>query len=434
MTLADFRPETIRGVRGFIRVGQTRAGQWWFIDADDRPFFSCGVGCVNRSGREGGRAAQPGPYTAAVNGIYGTEDPQKFVASVLRRLRDWRVNTLGAWSTAEFFDRGIYFTELMDFRKIAPESTIRLGGISLPDVFDPKWGAACVQWAAAICQPRRASRELVGYFTDHELGWPAAAPRTARSSVPAQPTLLQACLSLEPRFSAYHAAWEFLHAAHAGGLEAIARAWEMELPNKEVIRQLTAAETPIATEGHRSDDERFTREFARRYFTTVAAAVRQHDGNHLILGCRFARLPAEGVVAECLHPQVDVVSVDQGREPLLERLDKYARATPVLVSQFSWTEENAARPPAGAEPRGLTTIERMLARGRTGLRRLAAHPAVVGYAWPRWADDAEDEPPFGRGLVHLDDREARENTELLTDFNHRAARLRLAAASRPPER
>jgi hypothetical protein len=57
---------------------------------------------------------------------------------------------------------------------------------------------------------------------------------------------------------------------------------------------------------------------------------------------------------------------------------------------------------------------------------------VVGYAWPRWADTPEDQPPFGGGLVHVDDREAREHTELLADLNARAVVLHLDASPRPP--
>jgi hypothetical protein len=56
------------------------------------------------------------------------------------------------------------------------------------------------------------------------------------------PRLLQICLSMEPGFFAYHAAWEFVLAPHAGDLAALAREWRVDLPNKEVIRQRTVAE------------------------------------------------------------------------------------------------------------------------------------------------------------------------------------------------
>jgi hypothetical protein len=439
-TSAAFKPETLRGAPGFVRVGKTRAGQWWFLDPHDRPFFSCGVASVNRSGRAGGRSAQPGPYTAAVDRLHGVEDPRKFADAVLRRLRAWHVNTLGAWTTPEFFDRGMYYTEILEFRKIAPETTIRLGGASVPDVFDPKWAGACDQWAAAICLPRRESRELLGYFTDHELGWaqpaPAAPARSGRPAAkPARPSLLQICLSLEPGFAAYHAAWEFVLAAHGGGLEALAKAWDIALPNKEALRQLTRGDTPLLGEGYRQDHERFTREFARRYFAVCAAAIRKYDTNHLILGCRFAGPPGAAVLAECVYPQVDVLSAHEGREMPGERLDEYGRAgaMPVLLSEFSWTGDSFTRRAATGDLHGLTGVERMLARGRAALERTVAHPAVVGYAWQRWADTPDDQPPFGGGLVHIDDREAREHTELLSDLNARAVNLRLAAALHPAE-
>ena len=57
------------------------------------------------------------------------------------------------------------------------------------------------------------------------------------------------------------------------------------------------------------------------------------------------------------------------------------------------------------------------------------NPALVGYFWSPWADLAEDAaPPFGPGLVHIDDTEAREHTELFTELNLRAESLRRSAA------
>jgi hypothetical protein len=103
--------------------------------------------------------------------------------------------------------------------------------------------------------------------------------------------LLQLCLSLEPGFAAYHAAWEFVLAYHGGRLESVAHAWNANLPNKEVVRELTRAEEGLGTRGYLRDDARWTREFARRYFNTTGNAVRQADPNHLILGCRFRRSP-----------------------------------------------------------------------------------------------------------------------------------------------
>jgi hypothetical protein len=53
---------------------------------------------------------------------------------------------------------------------------------------------------------------------------------------------------------------------------------------------------------------------------------------------------------------------------------------------------------------------------------------VVGYVWSQWHDEPGEQPPFARGLVHVNGTEAREHTELLAEFNARADALRRTAA------
>ena len=48
---------------------------------------------------------------------------------------------------------------------------------------------------------------------------------------------------------------------------------------------------------------------------------------------------------------------------------------------------------------------------------------MVGYLWSQWQDEPAEQPPFARGLVHVNGAEAREHTELLTAFNQRAESL-----------
>ena len=57
--------------------------------------------------------------------------------------------------------------------------------------------------------------------------------------------------------------------------------------------------------GYFFDNELFwwgrTAEEAERYFRTIAAAIRRHDPNHLLLGCRFAGLDAPRAAWEATH-------------------------------------------------------------------------------------------------------------------------------------
>jgi hypothetical protein len=421
----SFNPGGFVGTSGFVRVARTEAGQWWLVDADNRPFFSRGVSTVNRFGRAAGRGAQPTAYELAVERSSGA-DAARFVQATLERLRSWHCNTLGPGTTPEFFERGMFFIETVGFRQAAPETTIKLAGAVLPDVFDPRWVDACDALAAEVCTPLRASRGLIGYCTDHGVRW--SQPGAGEAKRPERPSLLQICLSLEPSFPAYHAAWEFVLAPRGGELALLAKSWGIE-PNKEALRQLTLADVALASAGYLRDQERFTREFAHRYFQTCAAAIRRSDPNHLVLGCTFETPPGAAVLAESVSPAVDLLAIHSDNAEVFESVEAYARATalPVLLTDFSWATESFLTAKPGAPRR--TTVERMLANGRASLTRAFAHPALVGYAWSHWADEPDDIPPFGRGVVHLDDVEAREHTELLTELNLRAESLHRAAAA-----
>jgi len=419
--LPDFKPETIRGAAGYFRVGQTRAGEWWFIDPRDEAFFSCGVNAVTHNGGTRAEGAEPADA----------------VATARVRLNAWRINSLGVGSGADLCDRGTADIALVEFAKVAPETLIKGPGARVPDVFAPRWIEACDRAAAERCGARALSRDLIGYCTDDELGWAQPSHEGDADGIGAiragWPTLLQICLSLEPSFPAYHAAWEFTLAAHGGELANLARAWGADLPNKQTLRQLTMAEQGLVSAGYLRDQERFAREFARRYFAVTAAAIRRHDPHHLVLGCRFAGGPGAAILAECAWPGVDVLSVNPGGESLWAGVEVVhgAQGMPVLVGEFGWTGEAFTGAARADEPRGQTTVERMLARGRAALERGFTHPALVGYAWPQWADRSGDRPPFGGGLLHVDDREAREHTELLADLNTRATALRLEANLHP---
>ncbi len=393
----DIQPGTQRGVGGYFYLAQHRNGQWGLFDRDGRLCFLRAVHdvCNEPSDTEGALAS-----------------------AASTRLRTWGFNAVGLGGDGSGRDDGMPFLGLVGFCGLGP--TIIAPGVRLPDVFDPHWPASCAARAVEICAPAAATRDLIAWASDDALGWGSA------SAAPA-PGLLQICLSLEPSFPAYHAAWEFLLALHAGRLEAVARAWGVPLANKEVVREMSRSETGIGTRGYWRDDGRWTREFARRYFTTTAAAIRAADSNHLVCGCRFAAPVPAAVLAEASYPAIDLPMIPWTDLPLVS-----VRPGPLLAVEVGWSDESfwGAAAPNSARPglQRLTSVERMLRRARTALRRLARHPSVVGYVWRQWRDEPGDQPPFGRGLVHRGGVEARENSELIAEFNARAEALRRAAA------
>lgn len=386
-----------RGVEGFFRAAQDGRGRWWLFTPEGQPVFVRAVHGVRVAEAKGDAA--PAPDSAA-------------------RLRRWGFNALGAGCAESLRDDGLPFLAAVEFCAAGP---LLVGpGLRLPDVFDPDWPQRAAARAAEVCSPLAGARALLGWVSDTALAW--AQPGSAR----ARPTLLQLCLSLEPGFAAYHAAWEFALALHGGRLDALARAWGVPVGNKEVVREMTRAELPIATRGYLRDEARWTRELARRYFTAAAAAIRRADPNHLILGCRFRGVVGAHVLAECAYPAVDVAMPEWRELPAAGA----ATPNPILAGDVSWSDEAFAGSPRSRGPR-FTAVERMLRHARASLARVARHPAVVGYAWAQWQDEPGEQPPFARGLVHVNEAEAREHTELLTDFNLRCETLRRAADSAP---
>ncbi len=383
------RPGVARGVQGFFRASPDAAGRWWLLTPEGEPFFCRAVHGVRRAGPEGDAA------------------PRRDSAV---RLRSWGFNAVGLGGDTTGRDDGFPFMASVEFCAAGPQ--VLAPGVRLPDVFDPDWPERAAAQATAVCTSAVAVRELLGWVMDDSLAWGQGAPANGR------PKLLQLCLSLEPSCPAYHAAWEFALALHGGRMDALARAWGVALTNKEVVRGMTRTETAITTRGYGRDDARWSREFARRYFTSTAAAVRAADPHHLLFGCRMRAPVGPSVLAECRYPAVDVAMPHWAELPV----PTAAASHPVLAGEVSWTDESFFGGTTGRERR-LTAVERMLRRARVALERTARHPAVVGYTWAQWQDEPGEQPPFARGLIHGNAAEAREHTDLLADFNPRAEAL-----------
>lgn len=396
-TSAGFRAASHRGVHGFFRAAQDDAGSWWLLDPRGSRFFLRTV--------HGIRAAN-------------TQTDGALPRDPAARLQAWGFNATGVSGDPALRDDGLPFLASVEF--VEAGRPLVAPGLRLPDVFDPEWPRLAIQRARDTCTALKESRELVGWTTDSETEW---APATQHG----RPSLLQLCLSLEPAYPAYHAAWEFVLALHGGRIESVAHAWNTSIPNKEVVRELTRAEEGLGTRGYLRDDARWCREFARRYFTTTAAAIREADPNHLVLGCRFRRPSGHAVVLESTYPSVDV--------SFLHWLELPATAgnpsQPILATDVNWTTCKFLDAVPARRIRRLTSVERMLRKARSALDRMAQHPAVVGYAWAQWQDEPGEQPPFASGLMHVNGVEAREHTELISAFNTRAENLHRAAESVP---
>jgi len=381
-------------VDGFFQVAQSVNGQWWLLDAAGLPRFVRGINEVRLESAPAENPATPHPAV---------------------QLRDWGFNALGWADDGALRDDGFAYFAAVDFCRTEP--LIQARGFRLPDVFAPDWPQRAHAYAGVACASLAAATGLIAWLPDAALAWADAQPN--------RPGLLQVCLSLEPAFAAYHAAWEFLLALHGGRLERVASAWGLDFTNKERVREMTRSELGITSRGYLRDEARWTREFARRYVTVVVPAIRAAAPNHLIASSAFSGGSTAAILA-ALYPAVDLALVSWLHVPPPGEV-----AGPVLaigVSPPATLEESVRAEISPRRPARLTTVEMMLRRSRTALRRVARHPSVVGWVWQQWRDGVGDRPPFSTGLVHADGGVARTNVEIALEFNARAENLRRLAA------
>jgi len=425
----NFVKTSIKGIPGFFRVGQSTGGQWWFIDPEGQPFFYKGVCAVNRAGTAGGRRAKPGPYAVTIDEKYNyQENPDTFVHETFQKLRSWGFNALGAWATEEFFDKGMPYTEILEFFKEGPYIEMTGAGKSVPDIFSEEWKAAIDKKARALCSPKRNSKVMVGYFTDNEIGFGRAGDfgldpgfkNAGRFGF----SLLRETLGLDSSKAAYKKAWEFIFNRYSN-LNELAFAWKVPINKQNDIALLNKNQVMIQSPAYSEDAQAFSALYASMYFQLVNEAIKRYDPNHLILGCRFGSPPDEYIL-EAMKPWVDVISQNNYRPVMYERIDYLYEATglPVLIGEFSWNTDLFKKVPLPGEPEGgLSLKNRMFTRGEIVLKRAARHPAMIGYTWYRWVQPASTDEKFTDGLVDYQDQTDIHPPELkninpeLTDFH-----------------
>ncbi len=405
----QFLPETTKGAPGYFRVSQSADGQWWFLDPDDQPFLYQGVCAVNRAGTAGGRRARDGSYAQVIDDKYDYQaNPDSFVEAQFVRLREWGFNALGAWTTEEFFDRGMPYTEILEFFKEGPMLDLPDQRRPMPDIFDPAWVEAINSKARTLCATKRHSRDLVGYFTDNEIGFGRAADVGLDLGFETGGrfgySLLRTLLGLEEGVPARERAWAFLLDRY-DNLEALSDAWGQHIRSARDLRKLNQQKVVIDSEAYATDAKDFQLLYAEHYFRTTYETIKRYDPNHLVMGCRFGA-PPDTAVLRVIAPWMDVISQNNYRPTLYQRLDYLYQHTglPVLVGEFSWNPDLFKYVPLPDEPTGGYSIrERVFRRGEDVLLRAATHPAFVGYTWYRWVANTTQEEAFSFGLVNRDD-------------------------------
>ena len=431
---------------GFFHCEQID-GRWWTIDPLGRGMVVLGCDGITYKG----------PYCEALRLFpYGETTKRKYPnkeawnAATISRLTSWGFNMLGNCRDEELFRRGIAHAislgvgrELcLDFDHdetwIGP--TLHLPSTVFPNVFHPAFREHCRKVAAERCAPNRDDPWLFGYFLDNELcwnGWKSSdfrgsASKSTHVHEHRDPVggMFDTCLAKRPEHTARQAVEAFLDRTYGKGKRPAVISSDVKLRFLELV--------------------------ADTYFSTVAAAIREADPNHMILGARFDGLSiraskvrpevwrAAGKVCDLLsfncYPWADL---DCGyvRRAMPDKSESLAdlftyhyeiAKKPLLITEWSFPAMDAGLPclfGAGQRvPDQATRVQACELMAKTVL----SLPFMVGYDYFKWNDQCalgnsrafpEDS---NYGLVNVKDEPYAALTAMFAKLHAEAGRWRMA--------
>jgi agarase len=369
--------DVVRGkATGFFRTEQIE-GTWWLITPDGNAFLSKGVNHVNFNG-DRSPALGYSPYGRAVQARYGSA--AKWAEATATRMRQWGLNTVGAWSSPEMFDQRMPYTVILGLADSAGADWQR-GEVA--DVFAPRFEQAVREQAQKLCTPRAQDPFLLGYFSDNELRW-GADWRSKKS-------LFEEFLAQPEDRPGRQALVRQLRARH-GTVEAFNQAWGTQLRTLDDLSSLKSL--PLTSEVAKQAQREFIGAYARAYFKTCHDAIKAADPNHLILGCRFAGYFLPETVA-AMSEFADLVSFNNySFTPPASQLAELHRITgkPVMLTEFSFKAMDSGLPNTRGAGKAVATQQDRADHFDEYVTALLKMPFAVGYHWFEYFD----EPAEGR--------------------------------------
>jgi len=407
-----------REATGYFRT--ERIGErWWLIDPEGHPYFGLGL-CVLGVGdtftRVTGREDQfadvmptrddpafadawkPwygfGPYGLDDSGAvmsryvlglmrrYGGDWRSEFCRITAERHAQWGLSMVGAWAA----DDARQSTHLPYVAFYVPESRT-LGGLNLPDPFDPQFERSMAD-AEAKLAPMRDDPYLIGMFTANEIPWHGAWEKgmsvvdhvqDSPADQPAKRAWVEFLRERYPDIAGLNVAWGTAHDSHDSLLAA-----QGKVPR---------------TEAADADREEFFRRLLDRYFRLTTEGLKRALPNHLTLGVRIAG-NCPRAVDEAMARYLDVISYNiYAPQPLPTGYASFDGLPdrPYLIGEFAARGDDAGLPNAkGAGDRVPTQAD----RGWYYQRYLAAAERsthIVGVTWFQYIDQSAT-GRFGDGV------------------------------------
>lgn len=379
---------------GFFRVAE-ECGRSWLVSPSGERFYSTGVNHVSYQG-DYSPVSRSNPYAEAAQARYG--DEATWARATAGRLQVWGWNTIGAWSSESL-------GALMPYTLMLSLAQADWQAGAVPDYFAAEWAARVEAQAQRLIRGRERDPNLVGYFIDNELRW------GVDWRVPHE--LFDDYLALPREAAGRQALLALLQARSGDDIARFNQAWGTTFASFAELAAAPSLPSRGLSAAARADRSAFLSALARRFFSITTAAIRAHDGAHLILGARFVGPLTPLEVATVAGEYLDVVSVNAYEYSVapadilpaaeLGFVDTdtalwlqgfhAAAGKPLLVTEFGFRARDSGL--RNSFPPLYPTLADQAERAdrlAAYAGRCSAAPFIVGYHWFEYAD----QPAAGR--------------------------------------
>jgi len=389
---------------GFFRAHHD-GQRYLLVDPDGYPFYSIGLDCVREDidARVDGieqlfdwlpeRTGELAAYWQAGSTRFPTAQSFDFIGANMhralgpdwfsrwaklteRRMREWRFNTIGNWSSEAFIGASTIAYVIPLSGSIETQTPIFR---DFPDVFSYEFERASDAHAKQL-EKFHGDPRLLGYFIMNEPHWAFEPNLNVAEKLLANPAEL----------ASKDALIEFLSQRYSGDARKLAAAWST--PDITSFDDLRTPRTGVGarSEAAAADLDAFNTVLIRRFAQIPCEAARRADPDHLNLGMRFAFVSQDALYETGEY--FDVFSINRYGPTAREQVDEIGARTnlPVMIGEFHHGALDAGLPSNGI--RGVRTQAERAQAYRYFQETTAASPWAVGAHY----FTLNDQPILGR--------------------------------------
>ena len=386
---------------------QERNGKWYFIDDQNKPFYSLGVNCFNY---EIGI-----PMEQKLIDKYGPNDwYAKWAEAKLNGAWDLGFNTLAAWHAQYFMTKRIPRTYEIRCSRHAKFINNGWGGYGFPDVFDPSFVRSIHKEMVDTYYNKgyRAADDetLIGVYTDNELHWWGTGGQWGMDD-PGEGTdgtnLVEDYIRM-PADSYGKKAWVDYVTDRYQTIDHLNEIWHADYESFEDLLWIKEYRTvkPVYIQ----DKLGFLEIIAEKYFKTTTEILRMYDKNHLLLGCRLVGTSTPDIVLKVMGKYIDVMSINFYSFDLPESYLKHAyeiTGKPMMITEFSFCAGRSAGFDLITNGAQLAHVRDQKQRGdsyKHFVKQAASLPYMIGTHWFALYDFLDRQGLIGNyGLYDKDD-------------------------------